>query len=610
MFRFAFLFTLSLIACGGQDTTGIFDLEGEFYDAPYPADFRVTAGQLDLTKHHAPTDLVVDYLAGLQQHTGFGLNSGVYFRFDHGIGMNSLPTTPSESIREDSTAFLVNVTQGSENFGKKTPVHFKLYKNERKYFGANLLAMKPFPGFPLEENTTYAAIITTAAKGSEGALKPSETLTAILGDGQTVPTNVFDSFAPLRQYLQVTPHNLAHATVFTTGSPTAIAPPIRNAIMAAPYTELADIVKDEEVVEVNFYHGVTDIPLIQFGQRPFSNTADGGQLVFDEDGNLELQGSEQGEVGIALPANSDMPIDGWPVVIYSHGTGGDYRSVVDGEMAGRLATEGLASISIDQVFHGLRSSSSLPELEFFNFSNPEAARNNVLQGAADNLWLERIVKEIELQTDRGTEKFDPNRIYFMGHSQGALVGVPYLAMTESVQASVLSGGGGLIYLTLLYKKQPIDISNIASNILDDDLDDFHPMLALLQAWIDPSDPIVFAKQISTMERPMDLFILEGIGDTYTPNVTARALSTAFGVDHIEPIVEPLQGLNVQGIISTPSPVANNCVGFSTCGLAQYRPLPGRDGHFVLFNVANAWFRAVRFLGTKANSGSAEIIGWF
>ena len=47
------------------------------------------------------------------------------------------------------------------------------------------------------------------------------------------------------------------------------------------------------------------------------------------------------------------PAAGWPICIYAHGTGGDYRSFIDDGTALRLAKQGIAVISTDQVLHGM-----------------------------------------------------------------------------------------------------------------------------------------------------------------------------------------------------------------------------------------------------------------
>ena len=82
---------------------------------------------------------------------------------------------------------------------------------------------------------------------------------------------------------------------------------------------------------------------------------------------------------LTVPAGP-VPATGWPIAIYSHGTGGDYASFIDDGTALGLAREGIAVISTDQVLHGPRNPGGNPELDFFNFGNPYAARDNALQG--------------------------------------------------------------------------------------------------------------------------------------------------------------------------------------------------------------------------------------
>ena len=81
-----------------------------------------------------------------------------------------------------------------------------------------------------------------------------------------------------------------------------------------------------------------------------------------------------------------MPPDGWPVILYAHGTGGDYQTFVRESLdlrAALIERKGqpptrMAMIGIDQVLHGPRDpSGSNAEITFFNLQNLAAARDNV-----------------------------------------------------------------------------------------------------------------------------------------------------------------------------------------------------------------------------------------
>ena len=134
----------------------------------------------------------------------------------------------------------------------------------------------------------------------------------------------------------------------------------------------------------------------------------------------------------------DRPSDGWPVILYAHGTGGDYQTFVRESLdlrAALIERKGkppvrMAMIGIDQVLHGPRDpSGSNPEITFFNLQNLDAARDNVKQGAADDFQLLRLVEEMNVAKAPTTGRpirFDKKRIYFMGHSQGGPVSYTHL----------------------------------------------------------------------------------------------------------------------------------------------------------------------------------------
>src|SRR6185436_5245486 len=121
-----------------------------------------------------------------------------------------------------------------------------------------------------------------------------------------------------------------------------------------------------------------------------------------------------------------------PVVVYAHGTGGQYTSFIrDGSAAAVAAVRDesgeviarMAMISTDQVLHGPRDpTSSDPELTFYNFQNLLAAQASARQGAVDLFQMVRLVEDNAIASAPRTHapiRFDRDRIYFKGHSQGS-----------------------------------------------------------------------------------------------------------------------------------------------------------------------------------------------
>ena len=109
------------------------------------------------------------------------------------------------------------------------------------------------------------------------------------------------------------------------------------------------------------------------------------------DGQPVVHGRYDARFALTVPRTT-MPEAGYPIVLYAHGTGGDYRSFIDDGTARRLADAGFAVMGIDQIHHGARNpTSSSPELLFFNIQNPDAARDNNRQSALDIVQQARVV---------------------------------------------------------------------------------------------------------------------------------------------------------------------------------------------------------------------------
>ena len=85
------------------------------------------------------------------------------------------------------------------------------------------------------------------------------------------------------------------------------------------------------------------------------------------------------------------------------------------------------------------------DLAFFNFLNLLARARQPEAGRARRLQLRAPRQEHRRRSgadDRRADQVRPDRIYFKGHSQGALTGALFLAAEPEVKAAILSGAGG------------------------------------------------------------------------------------------------------------------------------------------------------------------------
>src|SRR5687767_14937315 len=101
--------------------------DDDFYALPFPNALRVEAdGTVDLRRFpraFEPGTLVHTYIETIDADLrGFGMSSGIYFRFDAAIDDKTLPADANASTQAGATAYVVDITPGSPSYGKKSPV--------------------------------------------------------------------------------------------------------------------------------------------------------------------------------------------------------------------------------------------------------------------------------------------------------------------------------------------------------------------------------------------------------------------------------------------------------------------------------------------------------
>jgi pimeloyl-ACP methyl ester carboxylesterase len=333
-------------------------------------------------------------------------------------------------------------------------------------------------------------------------------------------------------------------------------------------------------------------------------------------------------VAITIPKNASMPNGGWPVLITGHGTGGSFRDAIDGGRADEVSngtagatTVNAATISIDLPMHGSRRGATTegPETLFFNFVNPRAARDNVLQGAADLLSVIYFLEQGSVAAgDSPTNEafsFDTTRLAMFMHSQGATHAALMIADEPLARNVVLSGVGGDLTQSLLNKTQPVDIRALLPLALLDiggdgrlPTGDFHPALALFQMFFDSADPVNIVRRLHRAPRVgqvgTHVFMTYGMGDTYSPEATMQAYITAGSISAVNPRIATFN------VASADAPVsANRTVNGETMTIAhrQYQPVAPIDGHFVASQTTEGRADTARFL-LQALAGQTPVIG--
>jgi dienelactone hydrolase len=594
----------------------------DIYSMPFPTDFYRSDAGLDLSLFPRPSPLMEEYVDTMGSRLdGWGRNAAMFARFDGELDASSLPATPEDSLADDASVYLVDVDPASPEKGTKWPLRYRFEPKAGEAIGSDWLSALPYPGFPLGEGRTYALVMTNRLRSAGGGdVQPDDDWVAVRDgtatDADLVKLQTADQ--PLLDWLDESGgderEDVVSAAVFTTQRSTDIYPLLRQRVRSLDPPVVQDITflgnPEMPDADYRFYDAHYLGPNFQTGNVPY--LAQGGEIQLDPDDGLPIvQRTEDLRLSFTIPTG-EMPANGWPIVIYAHGTGGSYHSYVNDGTARRLAKVGMAAISIDQVLNAVRNPGGDPDVAFFNFQNPLAARDNAVQGAADDFTVARIVEALDYtDPDAGEIKFDPTKIYFFGHSQGGLTGPPFVAFEPDIQGAVLSGAGAVLYLGMLYKTEPVDISQLLSAVFrDEPLDEFNNQLALLQTWIERADPVnygpLLVREPAEGMVPRPIFQSEGLIDSYAPPQTIEAFATAIGEDLVAPVLQDVEGIHLRGRTTLDAPTSDNLDG-TTAVLLQYDQAAGSDGHFVVFDIPAAQKQSIDFLATLNDTGTATVV---
>src|SRR5579883_2502723 len=566
------LVLLGLVGCGSPAPEGAhalmdFTLAGGFYSAPFPDQSRLVNGKVDLSKFPNPQNnsyaKTLIALAAASTN-GFGTTSTIYFAFDSPLDPTKLPPL-SDTVGSASTVFLISVDPRSSDLGTRYPIAVHFLSEGGPYGASNLLALLPLQGAPLRPNTLYAAGVTRNSIDAKGRSLGVAPQMAQLASGAR-PDGMSDSafadyqtaLSQLTSAVNVTPDSLAALTVFRTGDPTAgLRAVARDALSRPLPTVAAPWTRDEAFDGYCVYHTTIAMPDYQSGVPPF--TMKGGDWQFDSSGNPILQRMETAGFVITVPRQT-MPPNGFPIVIFERAGGGGDRPLVDrGPSLGstftnpvmpgtgpaqELAKIGFAGASIDGPLEGLRNTTNGNEdFLIFNVLNPTAMRDNVRQSSLELIVTAHLMDNVTVDASdcpgvtapNDMVKFDTSTMALMGHSMGATIAPPAIALEPRYRALVMSGAGGSWIENIVYKQKPLAVKPLAEALIgltgDYSLTDWDPLLSLLQWAGESADPPVYSRALTREGTPpRDVLMFQGIVDHYILPPIANAESLSLGLD--------------------------------------------------------------------------------
>lgn len=617
--------------------------EDQFYNLPYPFDLRLDeSGRPDLSGFPIWEDNPV--MSGLRDiaddEVGFSTVSAGYFRFNRPL--TDLDPTDVIPATLQSPILLIDVDPNSPERGKLYPTIASTPRPDLNYVPDFLLSVGPAPGIVLPPNRQYAYVVQRSLRDIFGRrLDSPDTLERLLA--HSPPQNpaeieAYELYQPLRDTLQqvgLSSRNIATATVFTTGDPVGETARLSQQIVDRYDLTIENLQLDPDdgATHERFweFHGTIEFPQFQQGTPPFNSA---GLFEFTSDGFLVEQRVESAPVVITIPKDLTVPEDGFPLLIYQHGSNGLSTQVVDrgpilepgGERVPGLgpahvvAEYGIATVSTALPLNPERLEDA-PTDAYLNFANLAAYRDTFRQGVFEQRLLLEALEDFEipaeLMLNGATDvRVETDSVAVLGQSLGAQFANMLGAIEPNVGAVIPTGSPGLWPLLI----PETELSEAAGLLLGtlQPLDPLYPGLNLLEEAWEVADPIVYAPYLA--QRPLaghpvrSVYKPVGQGDTEVPEAVFNAMALATGLRQAGPIIWPemqtslaLDGLN--GI--EPYPGANNVLSEDgrpyTGVVVQYKGDGIADPHTIFSQLDQVKFQYGNFLNTWFEDGVAQVL---
>lgn len=666
------------------DTKATFDLnadlqdQAEFYNLPYPSDFRLDEnGQPDLSgfpvfsKHNFGLFKRLKTIAS--DRPGFPTTAAGYFRFNQPLAPLDIEQVIPPKI--DSPILLIDIDRNSPERGRLFPVVASTLASDPFYVPKHLLAVSPFPGIVLKPNRKYAYVVRGSLKDANGqALQTTEVFAKLRRGG--IPQGkmrrkflAYVLYKPLWETLDqlgIEREGVTVATVFTTGDVVAEMAQLSEQVLEDYTPNIRRLRYDptQVISDLDYckFRAKIKLPQFQKGFPPyFLYQEREGLFEFNSKGKLIRQRSQTVPVVITLP-KSPMPPEGYPLVVYYHGTNGLSTQVVDrGPIprlgSSRLPDRGPADVVGSQGFASVSSALPLNPERLTNIAaivfsdlldgriylnpvNLSAYRDTFRQGVIEQRLLLAALERLRIAPEAlaGCEgptlpagethfRLQMESVIALGQSQGAQYAVMMAAVEPKIGAVVPTGSGGfwsLLFATLTGpngRDEDIrEIGRLLGQVLKqpEPINHLYPALRLLQSSWEPVEPMVYMPRIARYPLPdhpvRSLYQPVGQGDSDFPEEVFNAVALASGVQQAGPTLWPemqeslaLGGLD--GILSYP--ISQNLIsetGAPYTGIVvQYEGDGIADPHTIFSQRTDVKYQYGCFIRSIQQLGAATVL---
>lgn len=252
-----------------------------------------------------------------------------------------------------------------------------------------------------------------------------------------------------------------------------------------------------------------------------------------------------------IPRVGTKPANGWPVVIFVHGLGGNRTNAL--AIAESYASAGFAVVAIDQPLHGLaptgaeaalrlpgvaertfdvdyiNNTTRVPPADgvadpsganFIQPSSPNTSRDNLRQSAIDQATLARALPGA-VSPAVAAPLFDGTRLQLAGQSLGGITGANVAALPTQINSFALSvPGGGISQLLLDSATFGPSIGGAVAAQLGNNTLLFRAFFRDAQAGADAGDPLNY---FATAVANKPVLLHKVVGDTVVPNSSTDRL---------------------------------------------------------------------------------------
>ncbi len=246
------------------------------------------------------------------------------------------------------------------------------------------------------------------------------------------------------------------------------------------------------------------------------------KLFRDEAGKVQLSGNREISFIISLPMSLQTAAEPAPIIAYGHGFFGGREELT--YSGARHLSQALGSPFIAIDWFGMRTSDRFSILSDISTDMPTATSfiDRIHQGLSHWLVVGHAVKELlwtqtELQ-DNATGKalYAPENYYYMGISQGHILGGALAVMDENLsRLNFQVGGAG--FSSMMFRARPFMSFLFALGLMLENPLAERKLAAVLQHHLDRVDPSTYASYLRETKEARPILMQIALGDVEVPN---------------------------------------------------------------------------------------------